>query len=588
MRRGLPHNRAICRYTLSAAALLLSLIPGTPWAQETGLDIEITGVSGDLLKAVHSTLSLYAQQDEPLLNDALVRRLHRKASEEIRRALRPFGYYRATVDSALQPAESGWVASYHIEPGEPIRLSEVDISIEGDGSDDPVLQRWREEYPLQPGDVLLHNAYEQAKQDLRQTARDRGYINGRLTQHRIVVDLNSYEASITLHYTSGMRYAFGDIRFEQEAFAEEFLRRYLPFRPGEPYEADKLLKLRRLLSDSDYFRHVDVSPVLDQTSAGRIPVHVSLTARNRKRYSAGVGYATDTGARGMLGFENRRANRWGHRYGATLRQSEIQSSLAARYQVPMERPATDFLTYTASWVDEDTDTVERTTSTLGIDLTQQTGLWQRNVGLSYEIERYGLNLSDDSRLLIPYVRWLRVNADRRIHTRRGWMLSVEFRGAYEEVLSDTSFFQTRSGAKYIRAVTTNTRLLLRTSLGASWTSEFIELPASQRFFAGGDQSVRGYAFESLGPEDAAGTVIGGKHLAVGSAEYEIDITENTAMALFFDAGNAFNTDEFDVKRGTGFGFRWWTPVGAIRVDLARALDKHSDPWRLHLTLGPDL
>lgn len=582
------HKEAIRRSALSVAALWMLLVPTISPAQETSVEVEITGITDELLAAVRSNLRLYAQRDEPLLNDALIRSLHGKAPGEIQEALRPYGYYRAAVEKTLRRTEDGWSARYEIDPGDPVRISQVDIAIDGLGADDPALKRWREQFPLQAGDILRHDLYERAKLDLRQAARDRGYIDGRLTEHRILVDLASYEASITLHYSTGRRYAFGAVRFSQEAFAEAFLRRYVPFNPGDPYEASQLLVLHRALTDSGYFRLVDISPMLDEAGAGRIPIRVELTPRNRKRYSAGIGYATDTGARGMLGFENRRANRWGHRYDSTLEQSEIWSVLTASYQLPMKRPATDYLSYRASWIDKETDTVERTTRTIGVDVTQQAGAWQRNVGLSYERERFELDRGGDTTLLVPHVRWLRVSADQRVRTRHGWTFSIGFRGAHDELLSDTSFFQVRSGAKYIQGLTQDTRLLLRTSLGASLTGEFVELPPSQRFFAGGDQSVRGYAFESLGPQDAAGAVVGGRHLAVGSIEYSLDVTDKTAFALFFDAGNAFDDSDIDVKRGAGVGFRWWTPVGAIRVDLARALDKVSEPWRLHLTLGPDL
>lgn len=573
---------------LAALAGLL-LFAHAAVADTPRLDIEITGVAGELLDNVRANLELYRQREHPLLGDTLIRRLHERADEEIRLALEPFGYYRASVDATLTRTETGWLARYAIDPGEPIRLDTVTLTLEGDGADDRALRHWRADYPLQPGNVPLHKAYEDAKQALLQLARDRGYVEGRLLEHTIVIDLDRYRAAIVVRYDTGPRYTFGDTVFVQTGFDEGFLRRYLNYRRGAAFDAGKLLELRRIFADSDYFELAEIVAQPEQAVDHRIPIRIELTPRMPARYSAGIGYSTDTGPRGLLGFEKRRANESGHRYGVTLRQSEIRSSATARYQIPLQRPATDSLAYNVSWVDENTDTVQRITTSTGANLVQKKGRWLRDVGLNYEIERYRLGNDDNSNLLIPHIRWQRVSTSQRIQAREGWLFDLEFRGAYDELFSSTSFFQTRSNGKYIHGLGEHARLLLRGSAGASITPEFIDLPASQRFLAGGDQSIRGYAYNSLGPTDAAGEVIGGRDLLVGSVEVERDLRSNVALALFFDAGNAFDdAGDFEVMRGSGFGLRWRTPIGAIRLDFAQALDKGGNPWRLHLTVGPDL
>src|SRR5690606_9543527 len=115
--------------------------------------------------------------------------------------------------------------------------------------------------------------------------------------------------------------------------------------------------------------------------------------------------------------------------------------------------------------------------------------------------------------------------------------------------------------------------------------EFSELPASLRFFAGGDQSVRGYRYNSLGPTDASGEVIGGRKLLVGSLEYEHRIRGGWSAAVFYDAGNALEDYGDSLARGAGFGVRWLSPIGQVRIDLASALSEDGNPWRLHLNIG---
>jgi len=142
--------------------------------------------------------------------------------------------------------------------------------------------------------------------------------------------------------------------------------------------------------------------------------------------------------------------------------------------------------------------------------------------------------------------------------------------------------------KWIWSLPRGQRILIRTQLGATAEREFEELPASVRFFAGGDNSVRGYSFEELGPVDADGNVIGGSSLATGSFEFEQPLRARWSMAFFVDSGNAFERSEMDAKTSVGLGGRWQSPLGPIRIDLALPLEDDHDDWRVHITLGPDL
>ncbi|HXV14772.1 MAG TPA: BamA/TamA family outer membrane protein, partial [Candidatus Krumholzibacteria bacterium] len=120
-----------------------------------------------------------------------------------------------------------------------------------------------------------------------------------------------------------------------------------------------------------------------------------------------------------------------------------------------------------------------------------------------------------------------------------------------------------------------------------WTPSFRELPPTIRFFAGGDNSVRGYDYQSLGPLDDAGYVIGGRLLLTTSAEIQVPIKGKFGLAGFYDAGNAFaHAGEGTMEQGVGSGLRWQSPVGPIRLDLAYAI--HHDSWQVHFTMGPDL
>jgi len=172
--------------------------------------------------------------------------------------------------------------------------------------------------------------------------------------------------------------------------------------------------------------------------------------------------------------------------------------------------------------------------------------------------------------------------------RNGWSLSFTARSTAGTLLSDASFSQLLANAKWIRAFAGNNRLILRGTVGATWTNDFTALPPQLRFFAGGDQSVRGYSFESIGPRNGFDRVIGGKNLAVASTEVEHYFTRNWGIAAFVDAGNAFDGTDYRPKIGAGLGVRWLSPVGMIRVDLGTPIHSEDHGIELGLTIGPDL
>ena len=131
-------------------------------------------------------------------------------------------------------------------------------------------------------------------------------------------------------------------------------------------------------------------------------------------------------------------------------------------------------------------------------------------------------------------------------------------------------------------------LLLRGELGTSFVADFSELPGSQRFFAGGDQSVRGFGLNELSPVDSNGDKIGGRHLMVASVEVIRDLPRNFGIAVFMDAGNAVNRFGDPLEYAAGIGFRWRLPIVTLGLDVAQPLSRSDLGPRLHLNISPQL
>lgn len=578
-------------YFRIAFFLLISFIslPPTASAGEK-VEVEIEGVGGELVENIRAHLSL--EKPPSPVTETTVRRLYNQAPQEIRQALQALGYYQPRIDSDLTETEKGWRGRFKIDPGPPVRLARVDLTITGEGKEDPEFQRLQKTIPLREGEILHHGRYEHAKALLQNLAAERGYFDAAFTTHRIDLNLENNTATVLLDFNTGGRYRLGAVRFkqEEEAFHLRFLERFVPFPPGEPYHADRILALDSLLVNSGYFSRVDVRPIREEAEDRTLPVEVTAIARKKYELSGGLGYGTDTGPRATLGWENHRVNAWGHRFRSELELSLLRQSVTANYQIPLRRPATDRFNLQAGLQQEETETAESRLGKVGVSRSVLRGeRWIETLFLNDQSETFEVGgRVGHSRLILPGVTYARTLTDQAGSPRRGSSISFTLQGTDELIGSDMHLLQTRIDGKIIRPIARPGRILLRGNLGWTSVSNFEELPASLRFFAGGDRSIRGYAYNSLGPEKA-GDVIGGRYLAVGSIEYDYRFAKRWSVALFYDVGNAFNhLEDLNPQRGVGLGGRWYSPVGPVRLDLAYALDRPGLAFRVHINMGPDL
>jgi translocation and assembly module TamA len=558
-----------------------------PEAQADMRGVRIEGLSGEILSNVRLNLRLAAEDcSAPRWR---VRRLYAVVENEIAEAMHPFGFYAPRVSKQLEFGADCWFARLRVEPGDQVHWSAVDLQISGEAADDQeFLQAVKLAKPL-PGSPLLHADYEALKARVLLQAAERGYRDGRFTRQELRVNPDKLSAEAVLHYDSGGRYRFGEINVEQSAFAPDLIAGYIQVSPGDPYDAVEIARLQRTLLDTGLFRGVEVAPRFGSNEDRRVPLDIRLTPRRRHAYSAGVGASTDEGARVRLGYENRRLNRRGHNGDAVLRLSQVRYGLDLAYRIPMRDPANERLNFLAGYQNEDIDGNVSESYKAGVRYTHRR--WEDlfetwSLEASQEQFRLGQDIGS-SRLIMPGVIWDWGRGDDPIYPRDAWRVSFDLRGTSEALTSDVDFVRAHLRVKRILSFG-ETRLIARGEIGSSLVSQFDELPASQRFFAGGDTSVRGYGYQTLGPRDATGQVVGGDRLLVGSIEFDRPVRDRWSLAVFADSGNAFNGSDLALYHSVGVGVRWHSPVGPVRVDLAHPLDDDASAIRLHLSVGPDL
>jgi translocation and assembly module TamA len=550
-------------------------------------DVQIAGLGEPYLANALAALALDNEAcDAPAWR---VNGLFDRADAEIQDALEAFGYYSAKIDSTLEWTDDCWIARFDVSLGEPVRLRTVDLGIGGEAASDPEFSSLIDSTVLVAGRPLNHGDYERLKTALNDLARVKGYVEARFSSSRIDVYPDEGAADVTLKFESGPRYSFGPITVKQQVLDPDLIDRYYTIHRGDPFDRRQLTDLYAVLVDSLYFGLVDVRPLAADPEQHEIPVLIELTPGSRKRSSYGGGFATDTGPRFRFTRTNRRVNPHGAQRTINFDISPVVSEFSIVHRLPYGDPRTEWLSFNAGLKHEDTDSFTSDSVEFGArQVVKRSATWQETRFLKLLVENYEVaDAVDRTRLLQPGVNWLRVHADNPIRPDRGNRLFFEVSGASDVLGSQTSFVRIVGEARWIRTLPNRARVLTRLRAGAIGEHDFDALPPSVRFFAGGDQSVRGYGFESLGPVDDQGNVVGGDRLAVGSVEYEHPVKARWSVAAFYDTGNAFRSGKFDPVAGTGLGARWRSPLGPIRFDVAKALDGERDV-RLHIWLGPDL
>lgn len=553
-------------------------------------EVDIDGVRGDLKANVLAHLQLDdASCDAPAWR---VRRLAARADGQIRRALEAYGYYSPLI--RIEPDEQAdcWVSRITIDPGPPVLLRTIDVRLIEQDEPNAVLQELVRKQPLRAGAMLDHGAYERLKQAIADAARQQGYFAGGYELSRIDIRAEQQVADVSLVYRTGPRYRFGEVRFEQDVLDEELVRRFVDFPAGSPYDGRKISRFYNALTATGYFSSVDVQTAPAALPDLDVPITVRLDAARRKVYSTGVGYSTDKGPKVRAGYTDRRVNDRGHQFDANLSLSPVLSEAGISYRLPRRDPHVEWLSLDTGYQYEDTETSRTETYKTGLKEFHRRGTnWieTRFIDLSYE----EFTVASDNRhefLVIPGMSWSHATLDNAPRPRSGHRVSLTLSGTHEAIGSDSQFLQAQLYGKLILPAWPGARLLLRGETGATAKEEFRTLPASVRFFAGGDYSVRGYDYESLGPSDDNGEVIGGSHRLTGSVEIDQRIFENWSVAAFADTGNAFDRfGDLSLKTGVGAGIRWYSPLGPVRFDIAVPLDKDApDSFRVHVTLGPDL
>ena len=570
--------------------LLLALL--APSFAQAATRLIITGAPKDLRENIQLSVGNPPPSEE---DERALRRYVRALPEQSSIALAALGYYAAEVDVKTRTAGADTEIVISVIPNDPVRVDVVTISILGSAKLDGDFMSVLGRIPLRKNGVFLSDEYETTKSILIDKAQDLGYFDFQLIEKSVRVSREQLTAEIKLIANSGQRYEFGDINFAENTFSDDFLRRWAPFEKGDPYSSGLVGEMTQNLQASGYFNSVRVIPELDNRSARTIPVNVELSRKDKNQVAVGVGYSTDTKLRTTLSWGRPVINRRGHSAETELGLSRDRQTFSIRYQIPRDtQPLHNYwgIDYGLKNDIEDSDT-RSFLSTLNLQRVRRTkSQWIEAFFIRWERETFTVGGEEDrTDLVLPGFSYSRTRTRGEPFVTWGQSTNFQVEAGSSRLLSSIDLLKFSGSFKYLREVADRNTLIAAFQYGALYSDDFDRVPTSQRFFTGGDNSIRGFGFRDISPRNPEGNTVGGRFLEVASLEYNYRFRDRWSGALFIDAGRAFNNFDTSYSVGSGFGLRWQSPVGPFRIDIATPIngnDNDTDSVRVHLSLGAEL
>ena len=550
----------------SGAESLSWRIEGAPESLEENMLLHLQGIS-DLQGRTREQLV-------PALESAVIR------------AGRALGYY----ELQYQWQREDNLITIQVVPGDPVRWQTLDLSMQGEGATEPELQNVKAQHPFKPGDRINQGVYDSFKARWLNAARSLGYRDARYTESALRLNISEHSAHVVLSLQTGEPYTVAAVRFEGSRIQDELMQRLSMIKPGDRYQADQLAQLYGQLLDTGYFDQISVLPV--KAGPRKMAIEVSLVDSATHTFTTGIGFSTDTGPRVRLGWDMPLITGYGHQWHSDARVSEIEQRVSSEYRIPISNPLNHYFAIDAGWRNKDVEDTETRVWETSFSHHSIRGGWQHTYKVSIEDEKYQQGDEDTENVfyVIPGASWsrTRLRGDPNLPDG-GYKFWLSLEASTVALGSDTDFMRLFTGARGFSLLADRHEIHLKLELGIVEAGQYEDVPPSRRFFTGGDQTVRGYDFESLAPEDEDGDLIGGRYLNVAGVEYRWRWKPRWFLAAFTDVGRAYNENSAPLRQGAGFGLHWQSPVGPVRFDVATPVDDdENDGIRLHLTMGTAL
>lgn len=561
-------------------------------AQTERLQVEADDAEAQVLLATHLDLARALAQAARLPFDELERqRLCALTPAQVRELLQTLGRFRP------EPAELDCTtARLRVKVGPQARLRTIDFS--ADAATAEQLAEWRSSLPLREGDAFTQSLWSDAKRALLARLRAAGQPLASWAETEARVDADADAVDLRLRLAPGPTVRIARVEIEGLVHHEESrIRELLNLRDGRRVRESALLSAQERLLKSGLFDSVQVEVDMERLDGDRAPVRVRLRETPLQQLGLGLGWSSQSGERVTAEHQHRRA--FGRALRSTLKLAWAKESQSLEAELSAH-PAADQRRNLGSlrWQREQGIDAPYRQASIRLGQVLETRRHDRSLLVELLDSHQGLGGSTaQSRALL--LRWDPTwrDLDSVLLPTRGQSLILQTaigpaRSRKDGVERRGTLARVQARWQWWQPLPQGRGLALRVEAGQVFAPGDLELPESLRWRVGGDESVRGYGYRSLGPVQA-GQEIGGRVAWTTSAELLQPLPrswvgglDGLGLAAFVDAGQAAaRWRDASPAWGGGLGLRWRSPVGLLRADIARGEKAQGGGWRLHISVG---
>lgn len=512
------------------------------------------------------------QAQQVSLNPAFLRRLRLQVAE----ILATEAYYSPQISWRRQNDDDQAVLVLAIKVGKLSLVENVDLRFAGALAEDQsdaaqaLRHQLRADFGLAVGSEFRDEIWSSAKTQLQDSLRSHAYAAARISHSQAEVDAEFQRVRLQIIVDSGPVFYFGALQVKGlQRYPRTMLNGFREPPAGQVFDLAQIHEYQRALQNSPYFSGASISYNADPEQAAALPLELTVSERQARQFSLGLGYSTNTGYRGEVAYRDRNIASRGYDLHSALRLEQRQQLLYSDVYLPPRQPGlSDSLGVLIQR--SDLSELRQDRWAIGVKRTEQRGKLEQKLGLHFEHEKVQslLGQPERNRSLIASIGWTwrdLLNQDARI---QGQMLSLEIAGAEKALASDQRFIRVQSKYQRWLNLNPNNDLIARLEIGQVLANSSHGIPEDYLFRTGGSNSVRGYSYQGLGVADQ-GSIRGGRVLLASGLEWQHWLTPIWGIASFVDVGDAANSwREFSLKQGLGFGARFRSPAGPLGVDLA--------------------
>ncbi len=550
---------------------------------ENKIEIQINGVPREIRDNIKLRLSLNKLKHERYLSNKNIYDLYNKSVKEVKEAIEPFGYYEPEVSSKLD-IELGnnknsdrWIASYDIKLGEPIIVDSIQLKISGKGAQDSSFNDITHLIKLEKGEILNHVKYEETKEQILSYVVDHGYLKAKWTNKEILVNRKEKKCNINLELDSGNTYHFGQVTFNETILKQDLLLKYVQFNPGDTFSPSKIIKLQSNLSESRYFDSIKIEQLVSKNN-NIVPIHINLEPLKKNQFLIGAGYETDEQLRFSAAWNRRYFNDSGHSLSSRIYASKQRFSFLSKYAIPGVDPLTTKYNIAAELENTAlTDTLLNNSIAVYLEKSIKTEHIEKYLRLNYTYvidemfyNNHKINPKPDRHhLLYGETSLNRIELFKKNGMHKGVQIGGNLKLGVNNTISGENpapdatgitnlFAQFCLKGKLLNSFGKKSSILLSATAGITFPKEN-NLSDKLLFFAGGDNSIRGYNYNSIGVYTTIENEVVTKaanYLLLLGAEYRHKLNDSLSAIIFVDSGTATNTFAEKLKVGVGAGIMW--------------------------------